>query len=196
MDDWKAALAENLVRCRKAAGMTQLEVAEKLNYSDKAVSKWERGEGLPDLCVLKALSELYGVSLDYFVTAHADGEAPRGNERKEGKRRLVWALCACALVWVIATAVFALLGIFKVEGDIWLCFVFAAPVTCILLIVFAALWGGRYHVFAAVTGLIWTCALALFLSWRAENIWLVFVAAAPLDVLALFWFILRPKKSK
>ena len=86
--------------------------------------------------------------------------------------------------------------IFKVEGDIWLCFVFAAPVTCILLIVFAALWGGRYHVFAAVTGLIWTCALALFLSWRAENIWLVFVAAAPLEVLALFWFILRPKKSK
>lgn len=193
MDELKGILSRNLVRCRRAAGLTQLQVAEKLNYSDKAVSKWERGEGLPDLAVLVALARLYGVTLDYLVSEHAEKERP---PRGKGRSRLVWTLCSCALVWVIATAVFALLGIFKAEGRIWLSFVFAAPVTCIVLVVFSALWGGRYCVFASVSGLLWTCALAVFLCWRAENVWLVFVAAAPLQVLAVFWFILRPKKAK
>lgn len=191
MDEWKENLAANLVRCRKAAGLTQLQVAEKINYSDKAVSKWERGEGLPDLSVLVALSDLYGVSVDYFLSAHEGAPV-----RKDGRRRAIAALCSCALVWAAATAVYVLLSIFGVKGDIWLSFVFAAPVTCILLLVFSALWWGRYPVFASVSGLIWTCALAVFLSWHAERIWLVFVAAAPLQILAVFWFILRPKKSK
>ncbi len=193
MDELKGTLSRNLVRCRKAAGLTQLQVAEKLNYSDKAVSKWERGEGLPDVAVLKALSELYGVSLDYLVTEHEGEKPPRA---KEGRRRLVWALCSCALVWVVATAIYVLLSICGVQGDIWLAFVFAAPATFILLTVFAALWSGRYSVFAAVSGLIWTSALAVFFSWNVQRIWLVFVAAAPLQLLAVFWFILRPKKSK
>ena len=178
---------------RKENGMTQLELAEKMGVTDKAVSKWERGEGLPDVAVLKALSELYGVSLDYLVTEHEGEKPPRA---KEGRRRLVWALCSCALVWVVATAVYVLLSICGVQGDIWLAFVFAAPATFILLTVFAALWSGRYSVFAAVSGLIWTSALAVFFSWNVQRIWLVFVAAAPLQLLAVFWFILRPKKSK
>ena len=193
MNDLKGTLARNLVRCRKTAGLTQLQVAEKLNYSDKAVSKWERGEGLPDLAVLVALSEMYGVTLDYLVSDHGEGDKP---PRKDGRRRLVWTLCSCVLVWVIATAIFVLLSIFGVEGDLWLAFVFAAPATFVLLVIFAALWSGRYAVFASVSGLLWTCALAVFLSWHAQNVWLVFVAAAPLQVLAVFWFILRPQKSK
>ncbi len=192
MDELKSILARNLVRCRKAAGLTQLQVAEKLNYSDKAVSKWERGEGLPDLSVLVALSEIYGVSLDYLVREHGEEKPPR----KKVRGRLVWVLCSCALVWVIATGIYTLLSILGVEGDLWLAFAVAAPVTCVLLVVFAAVWGGRYHVFAAVSGLIWSVSLVIFLSWHAERVWLVFVAAAPLQLLAVFWFILRPKKSK
>ena len=76
MDELKETLAANLVRCRKRAGLTQAEVAEKLNYSDKAVSKWERGEGLPDLAVLVRLADLYGVTLDYFVSAHEGEKTP------------------------------------------------------------------------------------------------------------------------
>lgn len=67
MNDLRTVVAKNLVECRKAAGFTQLQLAEKLNYSDKAVSKWERGESLPDIAVLCALAELYGVTLDYLV---------------------------------------------------------------------------------------------------------------------------------
>ena len=52
MDDLKLTVARDLADCRRAAGLTQLQLAEKLNYSDKAVSKWERGESLPDVAVL------------------------------------------------------------------------------------------------------------------------------------------------
>ena len=186
-------LGRIIAQHRRELGLTQQELADQMGVTDKAVSKWERGEGLPDVAVLKALSELYGVSLDYLVTEHEGEKPPRA---KEGRRRLVWALCSCALVWVVATAVYVLLSICGVQGDIWLAFVFAAPATFILLTVFAALWSGRYSVFAAVSGLIWTSALAVFFSWNVQRIWLVFVAAAPLQLLAVFWFILRPKKSK
>lgn len=70
MRDLKSIVALNLVNCRKSSDMTQLQVAEKLNYSDKAVSKWERGESLPDISVLVALAKLYDVTLDYLVTEH------------------------------------------------------------------------------------------------------------------------------
>lgn len=193
MDELKETVARNLVRCRKAAGLTQLQVAEKLNYSDKAVSKWERGEGLPDLAVLTALSSLYGVPLDYFVNEHKERSVPRASC---GKRRTIYAACACGLIWLAATLVYVFLGIFGVGGKTWLSFVFAAPATFILLTVLSCLWGNRITTFVAVSGLVWMAALAVFLSWNTEKIWLVFIAAIPLEVLALFWFILRPKKSK
>ena len=82
MEDVRALVARNLTQCRKAAGLTQLQVAEKLNYSDKAISKWERGEGLPDLLVLCELARLYGVTLDYFVHEHARPPRPAGGKRR------------------------------------------------------------------------------------------------------------------
>ena len=58
----KKNIAKNLSSLRKSAGLTQAELGEKLTYSDKSISKWERGDGLPDLLVLDKLAELYGVT--------------------------------------------------------------------------------------------------------------------------------------
>ena len=68
MEDLKKIIARNIVDLRRANNMTQLELAEKLNYTDKAVSKWERGESLPDISVLKTIADLFGVKIDYLVT--------------------------------------------------------------------------------------------------------------------------------
>ena len=65
--DMKRVIAKNMTELRLAKGMTQLQVAERLNYSDKAVSKWERAESIPDICILKEIADLYGVTLDYLV---------------------------------------------------------------------------------------------------------------------------------
>ena len=89
MEDIKAIIAENIVTLRKAGGMTQIELAEKLNYSDKAVSKWERGESVPDISVLKAIADLFGVTVDYLITADHDPKElePRAEDDEKSKKR-------------------------------------------------------------------------------------------------------------
>ena len=67
MEDWKQIVAGNLAALRKAQGLTQLQLAEQLHYSDKAVSKWERGESMPDLAVMKQLADFYGIRIDDFL---------------------------------------------------------------------------------------------------------------------------------
>ena len=68
----KKNIAKNLVRYRNTAGLTQSELAEKINYSDKSVSKWERAEGTPDIFVLYELSKIYGVRVDDFLISDED----------------------------------------------------------------------------------------------------------------------------
>ena len=70
MVDLKLVIASNIIRLRTEAGMTQSELGAKLNYSDKSISKWERAESLPDANVLKQMSEIFGVSMDYLFSTN------------------------------------------------------------------------------------------------------------------------------
>ena len=188
MKDLRMTVAKNLADCCKAAGFTQLQLAEKLNYSDKAVSKWERGESLPDIAVLCELAELYGVTLDYLVREHT--RRPSVGRYKK-RRRAIVAVMSCLLVWVVATLIYSVLLICGLPGKLWLSFVWALPATSVVCVVFSCVWGNRYHRAVSVSALIWTLALALFLTIPVRNMWLVFVVSVPVQALAVFWFILR-----
>ena len=74
MENLKETIASNIVRYRNSAGLTQIELADKLNYSDKSISKWERAQGLPDIGVLKEMADLFGIKVDDFLTFHEDNE--------------------------------------------------------------------------------------------------------------------------
>ena len=195
MDDLKLTVARNLADCRRAAGLTQLQLAEKLNYSDKAVSKWERGESLPDVAVLCELAKMYGVTLDYLVSGHGEKRpAPAAGKRR---RRLLVTAMSCLLVWFLATLVFSFLYFFGADlPRRWLSFVWAMPVSGIVLVVFAALWGNRVLRTLAVSFLIWAVALAIYLTFVFPYSWLLFVVGVPLQVLAVFWFLLRVPRAK
>ena len=67
MKELREIIGENLTELRKQKGYTQISLAEKLNYSDKAISKWENGSSLPPIDILLELANLYGVTLDYLV---------------------------------------------------------------------------------------------------------------------------------
>ena len=67
-ENLKKHFAKNLSSYRRQSGMTQLELAERLNYSDKSVSKWERGDGLPDLFVAATIADMLGVSLNDLIS--------------------------------------------------------------------------------------------------------------------------------
>ena len=126
MDDLKMVIADNIATLRREAGMTQIQMAERLNYSDKAVSKWERGESIPDVAVLKELADLFSVSLDYLL----EKEHPVKPEVKQTLRQrirnhgFITGICVL-LVWLLATVAFVIVDIVAANGvqRQWLAFV-------------------------------------------------------------------------
>ena len=61
-------LSERIKSLRKSKNWTQIELAEKLNVTDKAVSKWENNEANPDILLLPDISKLFNVSIDFLLT--------------------------------------------------------------------------------------------------------------------------------
>jgi transcriptional regulator with XRE-family HTH domain len=188
-------IAKNLTALRKRAGLTQAEVAEKINYSDKSVSKWESAGGVPDVFILMQLAKLYGVSLDELL-----GEKlpePK-KESRTGLHTLIILLSA-GIVWLVAVCAFALLQLLPVQGAWWLAFIYALPVNAIVFIVFASVWRYKILNFISITTLIWTALLSVYLSIAIipqnpalfGGLWAIFLIGVPLQVLEILWAFFR-----
>ena len=105
-------IAKNLISYRKAAGLTLAEVAEKIHYSDKSVSKWESGNGVPDIYTLVQLAKLYGVDVNAFL----DDEKEVRRKEKSRWLHVLIMLLSSGIVWLVAIFSFAILEIVKPEG--------------------------------------------------------------------------------
>ncbi len=188
--EFKRIVADNIAFYRKQMGLTQLQLAEKLNYSDKAISKWERGESLPEAYVLHALASFFGVTLNDFLTVGRKPRTPLAI-----KTRILISLLSAGLVWLVSTVIFVLTNLIEpnIDFDIWLVFIYAIPLSSIVLLVFSLLWGNNRLSFAFVTSLAVGLTLSVFLSIFPiyPHIWYIFIALVPIEILALFWFIFR-----
>ena len=197
-EDLKKIVAEQIAFYRRAQGMTQLELAEKLHYSDKSVSKWERGEGLPDVCVLCTMAELFGVPVDTMVGAQplsSPEPAPKQDRRRNV--HLFVPLLSLGLVWLTGAVLFVLYRLlaqfFSVLAafDPRLLFLYCVPASFIVLTVFACLWGRRIWQALAVTGIVWTVPLSIYGTCPHEVSALTFLIAAVLQVLVILWNIMK-----
>ena len=119
MDELKLIFASNLIRLRTAAGMTQAELGEQLNYSDKSISKWERGEAIPDAAVLKRMSEIFGVTVDYLLDEHdAWQPAPDPADVRDRSHASIIQVALTGIV-TLAVLVFVVLGgIGNIRGSV------------------------------------------------------------------------------
>lgn len=177
----RKTVAKNIAQYRKAHHDTQLDLATKLNYSDKSVSKWERGESLPDVYILSQIAELYGVSVSALI-----GEIQPPKESKPHYHMFI-LLLSLALTMAVATLLFSMFMICKVDYPAWMFFVYALPVCSIICIVFTSLWWGILWQGVSVSALIWTLGLSLYLSFELENVSPIFLVCAALQVLTLLW---------
>lgn len=194
--DIKENLALNLASYRKSYNLTQAELAEKLNYTDKAVSKWERGESVPDLYVLKQLADFYNVTIDALI-----GEPKKERPRPSGtisKKRATICLCCTGLVWLVAILCFALLSIIIPEiENTWLAFIYAMPITFIIILVLTAVWKKKFTNMIIISFLLWSSLLAVFLTLinvlpnPPKALWMIFLIGIPLQALTIFWYIYR-----
>lgn len=179
MEELKNIIADNLIDLRKANKLTQLELAEKLNYSDKAISKWERGESLPDIVILKQLADMYGVNVDYILTKHTEEVKSKYRIPKpELNNKLIITLLACLSVWILAAILYVN---FKIMFDVyyWKIWILALPVTSIVLIVFSGIWGKKSLIIASVSLFIWTLILAIYIQFLQYNLWSLFLLGIP-----------------
>lgn len=190
MEDLKTIFAENLSALRKKKGWTQLELAEKLNYSDKAVSKWERGESLPDVVILKRIAELHEVSVDFLLTREHEQAVVPLSKRKKRNRTMITGISA-ATVWLIGCILFFSLGfVEKASPGAWLIFLAAIPATCVVLLVFSALWWGKKLLLTTVSILVWSLLLFSFftvLFVTEKVIWPIFIIGIPAQVIIGLW---------
>lgn len=204
MQDVKVVFAQNLISLRKQMKLTQIELAEKINYSDKAVSKWERGESIPDVTVLMTIASLFGVTLDFLVTEHAEPEvvAEQTSYAKAVKKRnrlLVAAITFFAIA-ALETVVFATLqSVFGTLGENLLyCYVYPIPAAAIVAIVFTSLWARPSLRFWSVTLLIVSLILDAFLiplQVAGACIPWVFLIIIPAELVTMLSFkIIRIKK--
>ncbi len=204
MEEIKQAIAKNLCELRKMKNMTQADLAEKLNYSDKAVSKWERAESVPDISVLKALADIFGVTVDYLITEeHDDPDMLRkkASRRKIRNRSLITGI-SILLVWFIATFAFVNAGLFSSVGEklLALSFVYAVPVSCIVWLVFNTIWFNKRRNFLIITLLMWSMLLSLVLSFfvfgiLGANVWKLLIIGIPAQVIIAMWSGIKVKRK-
>jgi len=196
MEELKNIIANNLMALRKSNKLTQLELAEKLNYSDKAISKWERGESLPDIILLKSLADMYGVTVDYLMQEHTKEETKNYKPKKEHlNNKLIITLLSCLVVWVCATILYVNLKIIN-DTYYWMIWLWAIPVSCILLIVFSSIWGNRNLILLSVTFLIWSFITCSYLQFLKYNLWSMFLIGIPIQLALILWGKLKPKEKK
>ena len=180
----------NIAYYRKLSGLTQSELAERINYSDKSVSKWEHAAGMPGIHVLAMLAELFGITVNDLIGENTPLPMPAKNLRE--KRRVVTCLQLIVAVWLAATAVFAFVMLF-VEPPVsrpWIAFVVAVPTSCAVYVIFSALWWGHVARLLSVSALAWTTALCVFL-YMLDNTFafLIFAVCAVGQILVLLWYI-------
>lgn len=194
-------IAKNITALRKNAGMTQAGLAEKIGYSDKSISKWERADGIPDVICLKAIADLFGVTVDYMLTEDhpAAAETAPAHEPKPEKPQQLYTtnhaavtLVAVAGVWLLAFIVYIILRLCSVSFG--LSFVIACPVTAILLIVFNSLWGRPNLNFWTVSLLVWSILFLICYAAREHNLWLLMCIGFP--AMIVVWLSCRVRSPK
>ena len=193
MDELKLIFASNLIRLRTAAGMTQAELGEQLNYSDKSISKWERGEAIPDAAVLKRMSEIFGVTVDYLLNEHdawQPGPEPSVCDRSHHAIILVALMGIVTLAVLVFVVLWLWLG--KVEWVVFPCFVPAAVIT--YLVLNSVFFGGGGNLYV-VLGLVASIFLVgyLVLLRCGMNFWQLFLILIPAEAVVYFSCNIRAK---
>lgn len=198
MQELKFIIAKNIQKLRQEKGMTQLDLAEKLNYSDKSVSKWERGESLPDIVVLKSVADLFEVTLDYLVEEEHDGMSVTKEMMNKNYRRNCYIITGTSIfiVALMATLIYVILAmVFPGTGYPWLCYAYAIPAGLIVWLVFNSIWFNPRKNFMIVSFLVWSLLLALYytFSMLGFQIWPILLVGIPAQIIIWMWSKLKSK---
>ena len=207
----KLQIGSNIANYRKGAGLTQAGLAEKLNYSDKAVSKWERGESMPDVTTLVQLAEQFGITVNDLLV---DPDALPGNPgklekamtqvsekalKRKANKNIILGLSSI-LVWFVALLLYVMLSSFEIGAKWnWVFFFYAIPANCIVLLSLRSAWHDFRWNKMLISGIVWGSLLSIYITatfWNF-NLWKIFLLGILGQVAIFLWFrMFRPVKEQ
>ena len=205
MDDEKLKyqIGANIAAYRKRSGLTQAGLAERLNYSDKAVSKWERGESVPDVLTLMVLAEQFGVTVnDLLVDPNALPGNPGTLEKamtqvsekalkRKANKNVIQALSS-TLVWFVALLSFVVLSSFSIlERYSLLPFIYAIPANAIVLLSLRSAWHDFRWNQALISAIVWGSLLSIYMTLLVVfqyHFWKLFLLGIPGQLAIFLWF--------
>lgn len=205
----KKQLGANIVAYRKRSGLTQAKLAEQLNYSDKAISKWERGESMPDVPTLVQLAELFETSVDALladpnalpenvgVIEQVMDKAVQKTLKRKANKRVILGLCSL-LVWFVSTLTFVVLFSLQIPNA-WMAFFYAIPVDAIVQLSLRSAWKDFRRNQMLVSIIMWGFVLSLYMSllvFAQLNIWTLFLLGIPGQAAIFLWFRMYRKPRK
>lgn len=179
MDNVNSVIAKNLVTLRKKSNLTQLQLAEKLNYSDKAISKWEKGEALPNINVLMALADFYEVKIQDIVYEHKVVEPKKSKNRLRG----ILISLSSMMVWLIATIVFVALTYTEFRDKAWYAFIIALPIFFLVITIFLVVWKNNLLASIFASLMVWSFILMISLILEEYQVWMVYLIGLPLQII-------------
>ena len=181
----RKTIGKNIALYRKAHRDTQAALGEKLNYTDKAVSKWERGESIPDVYVLSCIAELYGITVSELI-----GESKPKIQTSPHLHLYIFLLSA-ALVYVISTVLIVMFELFNVPFNTWLFLLYGSAVSALLAVIFTMLWWNVWLQLSAWSSLIWLTGLSIFTTVPGVLLAKVFLICAALEGVVIIWTFYR-----
>lgn len=197
----RSQLGANIAAFRKRSGMTQAALAERINFSDKAVSKWERGESIPDVLTLVELAQVFDITVDDLLKDHnalpdnigkveqVMGKAVEKTLKRKADKKIIEKLCT-VLVWFVALFVFVVLSSLEILNT-WIAFIYAIPITCIVLLCLRSAWRDFRSNRWLITGIMWGFLLSVYMSiflFIGHNVWRLFLLGIPGQAAILLWF--------
>ena len=197
LSELKLISASNIIKLRTEAGLTQAELGEKLNYSDKTISKWERGEAIPDAYVLTQMAEIFDVTVDYLLSSHDAWESPEQQEsRQEETGYSVNMIIAISVlgVWTMALTIFVLLWLFDII--LWETVIVALPVSILTYMVLICVFRRRRHLQFVIAAFVLSLFILLYFTLPMQKPWQLFLIAIPAEIIVFLSCNIRRRPRK
>ncbi|MBR3681455.1 MAG: helix-turn-helix transcriptional regulator [Clostridia bacterium] len=198
MTDIKDRIAKNISELRLQNNMTQLELGERLNYSDKTISKWERGESTPDISVLIEIAELFGVTLDELVNADSIKSSGESALKEKTYNRRAISYISEVAAFGIAILAFVITTLISEEATFqWLYIVYAIPVALTVKLIFNSIWFNPRHNYFIISALMWSLLFTVHMTFFFFGISVIPIYLLGIfgqTVIILWSFIGRTKK--
>lgn len=186
MKDINLVIGNNIKELRKINKMTQNDLAEKLNYSNKAVSRWESGEVIPDVQTLNNICEVFEIPIENIFKEQLPTEKVKKEYKFRMGNKMAITLLSVLLVWLIATVTYVYSRI-TFNDNLWQVFIWAIPLSCIISIVFNSIWGRKFFNFVLISILIWSTLTSIYLQFIEYNMWLIFIIGIPMQIGVILW---------